>query len=130
MERKKFIRVPINKKAKQNYDLGILREDELETLVLSDDQFQELYKMGVFDIINKKCDIIIDEFKDVILMINTECNITIHEYKDEILELDRTPAAIEILTKLISENDNADLVEIKKMLELAVSLGTIVGFDF
>ena len=63
-------------------------------------------------------------------MINTECNITIHEYKDEILELDRTPAAIEILTKLISENDNADLVEIKKMLELAVSLGTIVGFDF
>lgn len=112
MERKKFIRVPINKKAKQNYDLGILREDELETLVLSDDQFQELYKMGVFDIINKKCDIIIDEFKDVIL------------------ELDRIPAAIEILTKLISENDNADLVEIKKMLELAVSLGTIVGFDF
>ena len=111
MERKKFIRVPINKKAKQNYDLGILREDELETLVLSDDQFQELYKMGVFDIINKKCDIIIDEFKDVIL------------------ELDRIPAAIEILTKLISENDNADLVEIKKMLELAVSLGTIVGFD-
>lgn len=112
MERKKFIRVPINKKAKQNYDLGILREDELETLVLSDDQFQELYKMGVFDIINKKCDIIIDEFKDVIL------------------ELDRIPAAIEILTKLISENDNEDLVEIKKMLELAVSLGTIVGFDF
>ena len=112
MERKKFIRVPINKKAKQNYDLGILREDELETLVLSDDQFRELYKMGVFDIINKKCDIIIDEFKDVIL------------------ELDRIPAAIEILTKLISENDNADLVEIKKMLELAVSLGTIVGFDF
>ena len=112
MERKKFIRVPINKKAKQNYDLGILREDELETLVLSDDQFQELYKMGVFDIINKKCDIIIDEFKDVIL------------------ELDRIPAAIEILTKLISENDNADLVEIKKMLELAVSLGTIIGFDF
>ena len=112
MERKKFIRVPINRKAKQNYDLGILREDELETLVLSDDQFQELYKMGVFDIINKKCDIIIDEFKDVIL------------------ELDRIPAAIEILTKLISENDNADLVEIKKMLELAVSLCTIVGFDF
>lgn len=112
MERKKFIRVPINKKAKQNYDLGILREDELETLVLPDKQFQELYKMGVFDIINKKCDIIIDEFKDVIL------------------ELDRIPAAIEILTKLISENDNADLVEIKKMLELAVSLGTIVGFDF
>lgn len=112
MERKKFIRVPINKKAKQNYDLGILREDELETLVLSDDQFQELYKMGVFDNINKKCDIIIDEFKDVIL------------------ELDRIPAAIEVLTKLISENDNADLVEIKKMLELAVSLGTIVGFDF
>lgn len=112
MERKKFIRVPINKKAKQNYDLGILREDELETLVLSDDQFQELYKMGVFDIINKKCDIIIDEFKDVIL------------------ELDRIPAAIEILTKLISENNNEDLVEIKKMLELAVSLGTIVGFDF
>ncbi len=112
MERKKFIRVPINKKAKQNYDLGILREDELETLVLSDKQFQELYEIGLFD------------------MINTECNITIHEYKDEILELDRIPAAIEILTKLISENDNADLIEIKKMLELAVSLGTIVGFDF
>lgn len=37
-----------------------------------------LYKMGVFDMINKKCDIIIGEFKDVIL------------------ELDRIPAAIHI----------------------------------
>lgn len=112
MERKKFIRVPINKNAQKTYELGILREDELETLVLSNDQFLELYRLGVFEKINEKCDIIIDEFED------------------EILELDRIPAAIEILTQLISEHDNADLVEIKKMLELAVAFNTIVGFDF
>lgn len=112
MERKKFIRVPINKKAQKTYELGILREDELETMVLSNDQFLELFKMGVFEKINEKCDIIIDEFED------------------EILELNKIPSAIEVVTKFISENDNADLVELKKMLELAVAFNTIVGFDF
>ncbi len=112
MERKKFIRVPINKKAMQDYELGILREDELQTLVLSDNQYQELCYIGLFDKINDKC------------------KIKIAERKDEILELNEMPAAIEIVTKLISEHDNADLIEIKKMLELAVAFNTIVGFDF
>ena len=112
MERKKFIRVPINLNAKKTYELGILREDELQTMVLSNDQFQELCNIGLFD------------------MINAKCNINIADCKDVILELNEMPAAIEILTQLISENDNADLVEIKKMLELAVAFNTIVGFDF
>ena len=30
-------------------------------MVLSEKQFSELYDIGVFDIINDKCDIIIDE---------------------------------------------------------------------
>lgn len=112
MERKKFIRVPINKNAVKNYELGILREDELQTLVLSDDQYRELCSTGVFE------------------MINNKCNISIAERKDEILMLNEVPAAIGIVTKLISENDNADLPDIKKMLEFAVSFNTIVGFDF
>jgi len=56
--------------------------------------------------------------------------ITIYLNEEEILELDKIPIALEVVTQLINENKNEELVRLKEMLNLAISYKTIVGFDF
>ena len=112
MEREKYIRVPKNKHAMQDYDYGIQKEEQMEEMVLSEKQYSKLDDIGFFDIINEKCDIIIDE------------------YEEEVLELDKIPIALEIVTQLINDNKNEELVRLKEMLNLAITCKTIVEFDF
>lgn len=112
MERKKYIRVPKNKKAMEDYDYGIQKEEQMEEMILLEEQYSKLNEIGVFDIINEKCDIIIDE------------------YEEEVLELDKIPIALEVVTQLINNNNNEELVRLKEMLSLAITYKTIVGFDF
>ena len=112
MEREKYIRVPKNKKAMEDYDYGIQKEEQMEEMVLSEEQYSKLDEIGVFDIINEKCDIIIDE------------------YEEEILELDKIPIALEVVTRLINDNKDEELARLKEMLNLAITYKTIVGFDF
>ncbi len=112
MEREKYIRVPKNKEAMKDYDYGIQKEEQMEEMVLSEEQYRKLDEIGVFDIINEKCDIIIDE------------------YEDEVLELDKVPIVLEVVTQLINDNKDEDLVRLKEMLNLAIIYKTVVGFDF
>ena len=112
MEREKYIRVPKNKQAMEDYDYGIQKEEQMEEMVLSEKQYSKLDEIGVFDIINEKCDIIIDE------------------YEEEVLELDKIPIALEIVTQLINDNKNEELVRLKEMLNLDITCKTIVEFDF
>ena len=112
MEREKYIRVPKNKEAMKDYDYGIQKEEQMEEMVLSEEQYRKLDEIGVFDIINEKCDIIIDE------------------YEDEVLELDKVPIALEVVTQLINDNKDEDLLRLKEMLNLAIIYKTVVGFDF
>lgn len=112
MERQKYIRVPKDKKAMEDYDYGIQKAEQMEEMVLSEKQYNKLDEVGVFDSINQKCDIIIDE------------------YEEEVLELDKIPIALEVVTQLINDNRIEELLRLKEMLELAISYKTIVGFDF
>lgn len=112
MERKKYIRVPKDKMAMEDYDYGIQKAEQMDEMVLSEEQYNKLDEVGVFDSINQRCDIIIDE------------------YEEEVLELDKIPIALEIVTQLINDNRIEELLRLKEMLELAISYQTIVGFDF
>lgn len=112
MERERFIRVPKDAKAMEDYDYGILKKEQLVEMVLSEEQFHELYDMGIFDSINDKCDIIIDD------------------YEEEILALDKIPTAMEVVCQFMADYSNKELEELKKIFELAIQYKTIVGFDF
>ncbi len=112
MKRDKYIRVPKDKKAMEDYDYGIQKEEQMEEMVLSEEQYNKLNEIGVFDIINEKCDIIIDE------------------YEEEVLELGKIPIALEVVTQLINDNESEELLRLKEMLNLAILYNTIVGFDF
>ena len=84
----------------------------MEEMLLSEEQYDKLNEIGVFEIINQTCDIIIDE------------------YEEEVLELSKIPIALEAVEKLIKDNESEELLRLREMLELAVSYNTIVGFDF
>lgn len=112
IEREKYIRVPKDKKAMEDYDYGVQKEEQMEEMILSEEQYNKLHQTGVFDIINERCDIIIDE------------------YEEEVLELGKIPIAIEVVSQLINHNKNEDLVKLKEILNLAMAYKTIVGFDF
>lgn len=96
----------------EDYDYGIQKAEQMEEMVLSEEQYNKLDEVGVFDSINQRCDIIIDE------------------YEEEILELDKIPMALEIVRQLINDNRMEELLILKGMLELAISYQTIVEFDF
>lgn len=112
VEREKYIRVPKDKKAMQDYDYGIQKEGQMEEMILSEEQYIKLDNTGVFDTINEKCNIIIDE------------------YEEEVLQSDKIPTAIGVVEKLMNDFQIEELVKLYEMLNLAVTYNTIVGFDF
>ena len=67
MERQKYIRVPKNKKAMEDYDYDVQKAEQMEEMVLSEKQYNKLDEVGVFDSINQKCDIIIDKYEEEML---------------------------------------------------------------
>lgn len=112
MGRERFIRVPKDEKAMEDYDYGVQKQEQMEEMILSEEKYKVLDDMGVFDKINEKCNIIIDD------------------YEEEILELDKISMALEVVNQLINSNSNEELVKLKNMLDLAILYKTIVGFDF
>ncbi len=112
MERYRYIRVPKDAKAMEDYDYGVHQKGQLTELVLSEKQFFNLMSMGIFDSINQKCDIIIDD------------------YEEEVLPFDQIPTALEEVCCFLAEHHDPELAALKEMLELALFNHTIVGFDF
>ena len=112
MERKRYIRVPKNAEAMKDYDYGVQNNEQTEIFILDDNKYITLNKMGIFDEINKRCDIIIDD------------------YEEEILEYKKIPAALDIVDKFIVHYKNEDLVKLKGMLSLANMYKTFIAFDF
>lgn len=110
--RERFIRVPKNKKAMEDYDFGILQNDQIVELVLSDEQYVLLDEIKVFEQINDQCDVIIDD------------------YEEEVLSLEKIPIALEVINSISNKTKNEDLTNLKEMLELALRYKTLVGFDF
>ena len=81
-----------------------------------------------------------DKFKkyiyaDFVYEIQQKCNADFFdEYESEVLYPDMLPAAIEIVSKAVEQKKNSYfkdyLVQTKEMMELALSLGTFVQFNF
>lgn len=85
MERERFIRVPKNKKAMEDYDYGVQQKEQMEEMILSEQQYKVLEDMMVFDKINERCNTLIDD------------------YEEEVLALEKIPLALEVLNQLIEK---------------------------
>lgn len=90
----------------------IQKNEQMEEMVLSDEQYMLLDELKVFEQINERCDVIIDD------------------YEEEVLSLEKIPLALGVVCRISDKTTNKDLVKLKEMLELALKYKTIVGFDF
>ena len=57
-----MIRVPKDVKAMYDFDYGVQESDQMEEVVLTEKEFIELDSIGAFDLINEKCQVIIDDY--------------------------------------------------------------------
>ena len=114
--KQRSIIVPKDKAAEEALDFGEAIDSQLIKLTLSNKEFYELYKTGIFDLINKIAKVNIDDFED-----------------------ERIIAKID-LTKIIDSLSNNQLfysevtkplvLQIKQMFEEALKIGTGVYFFF
>ena len=69
---------------------------ENKFVVLTEKEFIELDSIGAFDLINEKCQVIIDD------------------YEEEIIELEKIPVALEVIMQLRNEFTSESLINLKK----------------
>ncbi len=96
MSRERMIRVPKDVKAMYDFDYGVQESDQMEEVVLTEKEFIELDSIGAFDLINEKCQVIIDD------------------YEEEIIELEKIPVALEVIMELRNECTSESLINLKK----------------
>lgn len=64
MDRVRYMSVPLNKKGIEELEYGVEESNNIKVIHLSNSEFEELYQDGgVFDRINEKCDLMIDDFE-------------------------------------------------------------------
>ena len=91
-----MIRVPKDVKAMYDFDYRVQESDQMEEVVLTEKEFIELDSIGAFDLINEKCQVIIDD------------------YEEEIIELEKIPVALEVIMQLRNEFTSESLINLKK----------------
>ncbi|GFZ34461.1 hypothetical protein CSC2_49870 [Clostridium zeae] len=118
MKRDRYIRIPKDYKAVEDYDYGIQKPEQMVEWILSEEEYGRLDKLGVFNLINNECDIIIDDFEE------------------EILPFDKLVNAKNIIDNILKNNKFNDVIE-KELLEkfqdiihFAIERKTLIGFDF
>lgn len=118
MERDRYIRVPKDIKAMEDYDYGSQRPEQMVEWILNEEEYTKLDKLGVFNYINNECDIIIDDFEE------------------EVLPFNKLSKARDIIENLIINNQFNDIMEkellikFKNILLFAIERKTLIGFDF
>ncbi|WP_316160142.1 hypothetical protein [Clostridium sp.] len=64
MDRVRCMSVPLNKKGIEELEYGVEESNNIKVIHLSNSEFEELYQDGgVFDRINEKYDLMIDDFE-------------------------------------------------------------------
>lgn len=106
MSRDRYISIPLNEDGKTEYDAGIENTDNILVLNLPEKEFDFLYSKGIFNDINNKCDLLIDDYESEVIN-----NKSLQWCKD-----------------IMSQYD--DIGTLKKAIDLAIKNNTFVGLDF
>lgn len=118
MNRVRYISVPKDKKAMDDYDYGKESPQQNIEWILNSNEFDILWNLGVFNELNCKCDIIIDDFEA------------------EVITYDKLHIAAEtienILTNIKTEEVKAYevILKLQKMILTAIEVKTLIAFDF
>ena len=67
MERMRYIRVPKDIKAMEDYEYRVQKDEQMEELILSESQYSVFYSLKVFHLINEESVVIIDDYEVEVL---------------------------------------------------------------
>ena len=111
--RNRVITVPKNKDAQE--DLNYDRANQLDLIEwrLTDEEFNKLYTLNVFEIINSTCQVLIDDFED-----------------EEITDAISLQKVKTILDEMIFKDPFPELVQMKEITEYALNYRTGLFFFF
>ena len=110
----KNITVPINQEAMEKLNYDECEENELVEFFLDEEQYKELWDSKVLEAINKKIDIIIDDFED-----ESICDI-------ESLKLSR----VIVIDFIKTNSPNNSLKKLLELIDISIENKTGVFFYF
>ncbi|WBW97308.1 hypothetical protein [Oceanirhabdus sp. W0125-5] len=118
MKRDRYIRVPKDGKAAEDYDYGVQKPSQMIDWILNEEEY---YKLDLLEVFNE---------------LNIGCNIIIDDFEEEVIIYDKLDKALDIVDKIIIKNqaskkDNIEVLnKLKDMVIYAIENKTIVAFDF
>lgn len=118
MKRDRYIRVPKDNKALEDYDYGVQKPEQMIEWILNDKEYNALNILKIFDELNNQCDVIIDDFEEEVILFD---------------KLNIANNTINILLNKIelSQVDNCELlIKLRDMILSAIERETLIAFDF
>jgi len=105
VEKVRFISVPLNEQGMDDYNYGVEDSKNITEIKLDEDKFDKVYFSRVFNDINEKCNLLIDD------------------YESEVIKGENLKIALDISKK----KKCGVLIQ---AIELAIEKNTLVGLDF
>lgn len=112
MSRVRYLTIPLNESAMENYYNGIENDGNTLEWSISEKEFEQLLECKVFDTINEQCKLMIDDFES------------------EIVEKDSIENALKCIKDAYSQDQRDVLKTLLGYAEKALECGTIMAFDF
>ena len=112
MEKQRYISVPKNKKAMEAYDSGTENTEDMISWILTESEFNSLWNSGVFDLLNERCALLIDDFES------------------ELIDAEKLITARNVVNELKERSDNKELEHLYALILEAINKETVIAFDF
>lgn len=112
MSRVRYLTIPLNESAMENYYNGIENDGNSLEWSISEMEFEQLLESKVFDTINEQCKLMIDDFES------------------EIVEKGSIENALKCIKDAYSHDQRDVLKTLLGYAEKALECGTIMAFDF
>ncbi|AJA50068.1 hypothetical protein CPAST_c40390 [Clostridium pasteurianum DSM 525 = ATCC 6013] len=107
MEKIRYISVPLNSLGAEEYNYGEEDSKNITVFELTKEEFDKIYSSGVFEEINDKCNLLIDD------------------YESEEIKGDNLNTALSI-----AEKKELSCKKLIDALNLAIDKNTFIGLDF
>lgn len=112
MYRQRYITVPLDNEAMEAYDLGEENIQNCLEWMLTEEEFEVLNSMQIFNQINNECSLIIDDFES------------------EVIQGKNLEKSYEIICLLYEHTPNTIIEKFKNFTQTALDKNTFIAFDF
>ena len=112
MNRQRYITVPLDSEAMEAYDIGEENIENSLEWMLTEEEFDVLNGIGIFN------------------QINSECNLIIDDFESEVIQGNNLEKAFKIICLLNENTPNSIIEKFKIFIQTALDKDTFIAFDF